>query len=244
VIDTVTFDFWQTLLADPPENLKRSKQLRVEGVGAVLVESGHPVAMAALETAHDASGRALEEVWREHRDVSSHQQVRFFLEALSPGLTSRLSADQFRRVVEAYTLPVLHFPPVPSPGAVEAVKALAARGVTLCVISNTGRSPGVLLRKVLERYGLLDHFSVLTYSDEVGYRKPHLQIFRETLRQAGSDPARAVHVGDNPVDDVAGAKGAGMLAVHFSPRGEASYAQRPDAVVVHLGHLPELLRTL
>jgi putative hydrolase of the HAD superfamily len=242
VIRVVTFDFWQTLLADTSENLERGKRLRLEGIGAVLAQSGLPMAAAELEAAHAASGRALEEVWREHRDVSSRQQVRFFLEALFPGLASRLTTDQFEQVVEAYITPVLHFPPAPSPGALEAVKTLAGLGIRLCVISNTGRSPGVVLRKVLKRYDLLDHFTVLTYSDEVGYRKPHPQIFHETLRRAGSDPAQAVHVGDNPVDDVAGAKGAGMRAIHFSPGGAVSPSERPDAVVLHLGHLPELLR--
>lgn len=244
VISTVTFDFWQTLLADTPENLERGKRLRLEGIGSVLAQSGHPVAPAKLEAAHAAAGQALGEVWREYRDVSAREQVGFFLDALSPGLASRLSDDQVERVVEAYITPALHFPPLPSPGALEVVAALAGLGIKLCVISNTGRSPGVVLRKVLDRYGLLSHFTVVTYSDEIGYRKPHPQIFRETLRLAGSDPAQSVHVGDNPVDDVAGAKGFGMRAIHFSPGGSVNYFSRPDAVALHLGQLPELIWAL
>jgi putative hydrolase of the HAD superfamily len=244
LISTVTFDFWQTLLADTPENLERSARLRIEGIEAVLSQSGHPMPAAKLEAAHAAAGQALGEVWREHRDVSAKEQVRFFLDALSPGQASRLSDAEFERVVEAYITPVLHFPPLPSPGALEAVKDLAGRGIRLCVISNTGRSPGLVLRKVLDRYGLLSHFTVLTYSDEIGYRKPHPQIFHETLRLAGSEPAQSVHVGDNPVDDVAGAKAVGMRAIHFSPGGAVSYFSRPDGVALHLDQLPELIRAL
>ena len=244
MISTVTLDYWQTLLAETPENLGRGKHLRLEGIGAVLAESGHPVAAAKLETAHAAAGKALEEVWREYRDVSASEQVGFFLDALSPDLASRLSDDQFGRVVEAYSIPVLHFPPVPSPGALEAVQALAGQGFRLCVISNTGRTSGLVLRKVLDHYGLLGYFTVLTYSDEIGYRKPHPEIFQETLRRAGSDPAESVHVGDNPVDDVAGAKAVGMRAIHFSPGGAVTYFSRPDAVALHLGQLPELIRAL
>ena len=244
MISTVTLDYWQTLLAEMPENLGRGKQLRLEGISAVLTQSGHPMAPAKLEAAHAAAGQALEEVWREYRDVSAREQVRFFLDALSPDLASRLSDDQFERVVEAYAIPVLHFPPIPSPGALEAVKDLAGQGFRLCVISNTGRTPGLVLRKVLDHYGLLSYFTVLTYSDEIGYRKPHPQIFQETLRRAGSDPAQSVHVGDNPVDDVAGAKAVGMRAIHFSPGGPVTYFSRPDAVALHLGQLPELIRAL
>ena len=57
-------------------------------------------------------------------------------------------------------------------------------------------------------------------------------------------PKEAAHVGDNPVDDVVGAQGAGMRAIHFSPAGGASPSERADAVIPYLGQLPELLRTL
>lgn len=38
-----------------------------------------------------------------------------------------------------------------------------------CIASGlAGRAPGVVLRRVLERHGLLAYFSAISYSDEVG----------------------------------------------------------------------------
>jgi HAD-hyrolase-like len=54
------------------------------------------------------------------------------------------------------------------------------------------------------------------FSDEMGVRKPAAEIFHRVLDQTGVGPAVAVHVGDDPVTDVAGARGVGMRAIHYA----------------------------
>ncbi|MPM48442.1 hypothetical protein SDC9_95167 [bioreactor metagenome] len=49
-------------------------------------------------------------------------------------------------------------------------------------------------------------------SGAAGWDKPSAEIFRLALQLAG-DPAQAVMLGDNPTDDIAGAKKAGLLAI-------------------------------
>ncbi|MFQ5521086.1 MAG: HAD family hydrolase, partial [Candidatus Methylomirabilia bacterium] len=219
MIEAVTFDFWQTLMADTPERLAQATALRLDGVGAVLATSGHPVERSALEAAYEASAHRLETVWREHRDLSYRRQVAIFLDTVAPDLPDRLVPDTLEKAVQAYITPVLSYPPVPFPGVLEAVHALGRQGLVLCVVSNTGRTPGVILRQVLADVGLLDRFRVTSFSDEVGFRKPRPEIFHLTLERAGVDPARAVHVGDSPEADIAGARAAGMRAIHFAPDG-------------------------
>jgi putative hydrolase of the HAD superfamily len=138
--------------------------------------------------------------------------------------------------IAGYIEPVLHYPPELHPGAVEAVGGLAARGLALGIVSNTGRTPGIVLRQILDRYGLLSHFSVISYSDEVGYRKPDPEIFRRTLEGLGTEARHAAHVGDNPVADVTGAQGAGMLGVHLAAGGRPP-AAHADMIVTDLRHL-------
>jgi putative hydrolase of the HAD superfamily len=94
---------------------------------------------------------------------------------------------------------------------------------------------------VLERHDLLGHFSVFSYSDEIGYRKPDAEIFRRTLAALGIEPEQAAHVGDNPVADVRGAQGVGMRGVHYASQGEPG-APHADLVVTNLGDLVERLR--
>ena len=76
---------------------------------------------------------------------------------------------------------------------------IRAHGLALGVISNTGRTPGRVLRRLLAATGFLPCFDVLAFSDEAVVRKPAAAIFRRVLDQTGVDPAGAVHVGDDPV---------------------------------------------
>ena len=109
--------------------------------------------------------------------------------------------------------------------------------MTLGIVSNTGRTPGLILRRVLERHGLLGHFAVISYSDEIGVRKPDAEIFQATLARAGVPPGQAVHIGDNPDADVVGARAIGMRAAHYTA-GHRAPAAQADLVVPHLAELP------
>lgn len=241
MIRVVTFDFWDTLVCDSAANLRAQRGLRIEAIRRALGQAGVPLTEAEAEEAHDRSGRLLEErFWNRHRDPGHEEQVRLVLESAAPGVTARMSRALFEEAVEAYISPVLSYPPALNPGVAEAVRGLAAGGVRLGIISNTGRTPGIVLRRVLERHGLLDFFGAVSYSDEVGVRKPDPEIFRVTLERAGSEPAEAAHVGDNPVADVQGARGIGMRAVHYVPGGRGPAADA-DLAVAHLAELPQRL---
>src|SRR6266436_3057045 len=103
-----------------------------------------------------------------------------------------------------------------------------------------GRTPGIILRRVLERHDLLRHFRAISYSDEVGYRKPDAEIFRRTLSELGIDASEAAHVGDNPIADVRGAQSVGMRGVHYATAGRQG-APHADLIVADLGDLVEHL---
>lgn len=241
MIAAVTFDFWETLVHDTPENLERGRALRLEALGALFARAGAPQPAAALDDAYERSGTAMRErFWARQRDASIGEQVRLFLDCVGPGLVERLGDAGLGEAIEAYASPVLRLPPRLNPGAAQAVTALAARGVRLGIVSNTGRTPGVVLRRVLERYGLLRHFAAISYSDEVGFRKPHAAIFERTLVKLGAAPKESVHVGDDPLDDVEGARSFGMRAAHYAVGGRPA-AEAADLVVTDLGDLPARL---
>ena len=103
----------------------------------------------------------------------------------------------------------------------------------------------MVLRQILDRYGLLGHFKHTTFSDEVGIRKPDPEIFAMTLRAVGGDPDHAVHVGDDPVLDVEGARAAGMRVIQVT-RGPMDPAAIPaaDVVIRELSELPDAVATL
>ena len=239
MIRLVTFDFWDTLVVDSPENLCAQQELRVAAIRRALREAGARVSETQAREIHERSGLTLaERFWSRNRDPSPAEQLRIVLETREPGIAARLSPDAFAAALEGYISPVLVHPPELSPGAHRAVKELAARGVQLGIVSNTGRTPGVILRRVLERHGLLRYFGPIAYSDEVGIRKPEADIFRAAL--AGVEPAVALHIGDNPDADVVGARGVGMRAAHYTAGVRAPFADA-DLIVPDLGALADEL---
>lgn len=244
-IHTITIDFWGTLLYDGPSSDERYKRRRVTEFQTILAAEGVARDLAALEAAYAASTSWLGRVWSANRDVPVHDHVKAVLDALDPALHGRLSAATRRALVDAYAQPVLLVPPTVDDGAFAALDTLCARGYTLAVVSNTMRTPGVTLRRLLERYRLLGFFKHTTFSDEVGVRKPDPAIFHLTLSAVGTEPAHAVHVGDDPILDVQGARSAGMGVVQVTDASlRALGVQAPDAVVRSLAGLPDAIAGL
>ena len=215
MLRAVTFDLWQTLILDTPEGLRQARADRVRGIHDVLAREGIAVEVAAVDQAYDAVGAKLEEVWSARRDVGSRGQVRLLLERL--GLDGAVPAEGglMEALDQAYCLPILSALPVPNAGALDVLRLLSSHGFALGLVCNTGRTPGKMLRLILERLGLARYLGALSFSDEVGLRKPHPEIFHRTLTALGVLPAEAAHVGDDVTTDVAGARAVGMRAIHL-----------------------------
>ena len=244
-VRAITIDFWGTLLYDPPSSDNRYKTRRMKDFETILAGAGVRASAAALERAYEESASYLGRVWAKHADVPVQDHVRAIVGALDRDAAARLPADVLTALVDAYARPILMVPPAVDDGALKALKALGDRGYTLAVVSNTMRTPGATLRKLLERFGLLGCFAHTAFSDETGVRKPDPKIFLGALRALGAEPAGAIHVGDDAVLDVEGARAAGMRAVQVTNASLKSLgARRPDAVVPSLAALPEAIAKL
>ncbi len=105
-----------------------------------------------------------------------------------------------------------------------ALDALAARGLTLGVVSNF--EPW--LDEVLDLQEIGDRFAAVAISGKLGVAKPDPRIFKAALAEAGADPAATVHVGDQPVNDVAAARAVGITPVLID-----RFGRHPDADGAH-----------
>jgi putative hydrolase of the HAD superfamily len=130
------------------------------------------------------------------------------------------------------------------PGARDALAALAARGLGLAIVSNAdGTVEADLLRYSICQMGSGAGVAVGAILDSTvaGVAKPDPDIFHRALEALGVPPERAVHVGDTPAADVAGARAAGIRPVLVDP-----YDLHPDADCVRVRSLAgfvELLAT-
>jgi putative hydrolase of the HAD superfamily len=124
----------------------------------------------------------------------------------------------------AALLASLHFAPYPEvPGV---LAELRDRGLALFVVSNWD----VSLHGVLDTTGLRPLLDGVLTSAEFGSPKPRPEIFARALELAGASPGEALHVGDSPEHDVAGALAAGIDPV-LVVRAAGSRPPVPD-----LGH--------
>ncbi|HEX6539104.1 MAG TPA: HAD family hydrolase [Candidatus Dormibacteraeota bacterium] len=98
------------------------------------------------------------------------------------------------------------------PEAVPTLDALRSRGLRVGLCSNAPyrvRS----MHDQLAHFGLDGHLDSVTFSGQVGWRKPSPRIFQAATEALGVAAARTVMVGDSLSDDVDGARNAGMQAV-------------------------------
>ena len=118
------------------------------------------------------------------------------------------------------------------PGALEELSDL---GLILGVISNF--SP--VLKEIMGRLGLEDHFQVILTSSDVNALKPDPEIFLIALERAGTRPEESVYVGNEYDPDVVGSRKAGMTPVLL----DREY-QIHDIDCVKISHMGELARLL
>jgi len=100
------------------------------------------------------------------------------------------------------------------PDAKKTLQTLRKKGYKLGLISNTHWRVSESLTKEFRKL-----FEVITLSYEHGYAKPHPSIFVLTLRNLGTNANHCLHVGDDPIADIYGAKNVGMKTALIK-RGE------------------------
>jgi putative hydrolase of the HAD superfamily len=121
------------------------------------------------------------------------------------------------------------------PDAVPALREMRSRGLRLVVASNWDCS----LPDVLDQAGLAELVDGVVASAVVGFDKPAPELFEAALELAGCDASEAVHVGDSPSADVAGAAAVGIRPVLLQRDGTPPVG--PTTTIASLAELPGLL---
>ena len=117
----------------------------------------------------------------------------------------------------------------PLPGTADVLAALKPR-YRLGLLSNLTHGPAA--RQILDHLNLTAYFDVLLVSGDLGYRKPHPQVFQSLTEALDVPPASIVFVGDDPRTDVQGALLAGMQpvqTVYARQQQDAAALQTPPA---------------
>ncbi|GIW08802.1 MAG: 2-haloalkanoic acid dehalogenase [Dehalococcoidia bacterium] len=234
----VTFDLWETLIHDSPDLGGERSRLRVARLTEALRSVEAAIDEGRVQTAYDQSLHEYDTLWRDYRDLSTRRQLEILASLIGEQIAGALDEAGWEAVERAYVDPIHEQPPALSPDSIPVLDWLRERGYRIGLISNTGRTPGVAMRRVLARYGLLDRFDVTIFSNEEGLLKPRRELFDRASERLGVPNEAIVHVGDNPIADVWGAKEAGMRAVLL---GSLPATVEPDARIARLAELPSVL---
>jgi len=110
------------------------------------------------------------------------------------------------------------------PDVHHSLELLRSRGLKLAVISNWDER----LRPLLHSLELDRYFEEIVISCEVGVPKPSAVIFSRAAEDLRLSPGEILHVGDDPIADVEGARAAGFKGVFLDRAGVTSPSQVRD----------------
>jgi HAD superfamily hydrolase (TIGR01509 family) len=150
--------------------------------------------------------------------MSTPEWARYLSEDLGVGLPpDKVAALVIDRMAARYRehLPLM-------PGAVEAVRRLAARWP----LGLASSAPAVLIETVLEAAGLRPYFQVMMSTEQVPHGKPAPDIYLAVADRLGREPSRCAGVEDSS-NGLRSAAAAGMRVIAIPhPR----YPPDPDAI--------------
>jgi HAD superfamily hydrolase (TIGR01509 family) len=247
----ITFDFGNTLVAVPADALRRVVERTTT---AVVARSGPFPRDAFLAAWHEERERQFAEEVPEGREVDVDQRVIRVLARMRgmgpPEATARWDdagaaalsdADERAAAVEAYSAAfVAEIHPRRDVGPILA--KLATR-FPLAVLSNWPLA--ATIDRFVAEAGWADYFQAIVVSQRVGAIKPSPEIFAVAAAALGTPGERILHVGDDWLADVVGAKRAGWLAAYVRdrqgdsplPSSAPDDSVRPDLVIDHVGDL-------
>ena len=242
-IDGVLFDYGETLVefSRPNAALAEAERRILAFLAAAGAESpGRPAPSAATV------GAVFDRI---DREVDAHQRSGVLEEMDLTAASLRAYADAGLVLDEGMLDEVLRIEQEAwwrgahvDPDAVPLLELLRGRGIRVGLCSNAPYRVQSL-RAQLDFLGLDIHLDAVTFSAEVGWRKPSARIFEAAMRALGTVAVRTVMVGDSETADVAGAHAAGMRAVLLSRSGDTE-SSKADAVIAALPELPGALRNM
>ena len=125
---------------------------------------------------------------------------------------------------------------VEMPDVKQVLEQLKSQGYQLAIVSNGGHDTRL---NTIRGLGIADYFEEIISSGLVGFNKPQPEIFQITAQRLGVLPEHCLYIGDHPINDIQGAKNAGMHALWMQ-------GFHPDAEEIQykIQQLPEIFTHL
>ena len=124
--------------------------------------------------------------------------------------------------------------------SVKTIDELKQRNLQISLVSNM-MLPGKLLKAKLQEANILDLFDNIIISSDVGFIKPHPEIFQKALAQSRLSVDEVVFIGDTYQQDIIGAKRVNLKTVWLNNRHEPREMAQDNPPDFEIDSLSELL---
>lgn len=208
MIKAISFDLWNTLF----ENVSYFK-IRLDFFRRFLEKKNLSYSLDNLKNNFSRIFR-LADVNFEKTDFR-HTHTAEIIDNLLKDLEIKLPQSDIELIKNEFEETMFTNPPPLKTGVKETLRELS-EDYKIGLISNTGITPGRVIKKILEDYDILNYFLFTLFSDETGYYKPSQIMFKTALKEFKCKPANIIHVGDILETDIKGAKECGILTIWFN----------------------------
>ncbi len=207
MLKLITFDYWNTIF-DSSNGIERNN-IRRNALAKELSEYGF--LDKDFDNMTKEIGEYFNRIWVEKQITPKTIDMLNYIWGKYK-IPENSEKKQYLR--EIFENVVLLYPPKLNPNVKETISKLEEKYL-LGIISDTGFSPGTILKSLLNTEEILHYFKYFSFSDETGYSKPNINAFSYILKQANVLPDNAIHIGDIERTDIVGAKAVGMKAIKY-----------------------------
>lgn len=214
-IEAIVFDLDDTLIdwAQPTITREDFYQPRIAAIHSHITQSGHtlPPVDEFFQIVDEAITAAWTEAKKDWEIPSFGDVLCLILDNLGLDV-NQIDINKILRVFDWQPRPGV----VLFPDTIPVLQELHQRGYKIGMVTNSFL-PMWMRDTELQTYGLMEYFDVRISAADVGYLKPHPQIYQKLLDLLQTEPERTVFVGDRPGNDIAGANNIGLISVLMSP---------------------------
>jgi FMN phosphatase YigB (HAD superfamily) len=214
-IEAVIFDLDDTLISwsEPTVEWEVFHLGRVEQIHKYLVANGYT--LPETKEFHEFIRDRIRQTWDDARGIWTIPSMGEIMRQILLDLNVDVTQVDMRALLEIYNWGV--FPGViPFEDTHDVLEELRHRKYKIGLVTNS-IFPMWMRDVELEEYDLIKFLDARITSGDIGYLKPHPQIYEKILEMLDVSPERAVFVGDRPRNDIAGANEVGLISVLMAP---------------------------
>ncbi|MFW9928555.1 MAG: HAD family hydrolase [Candidatus Thorarchaeota archaeon] len=217
MIRTILFDFWDTIVTSTPEQLITIKEQRISAIKK-LIRKYKNKRIINLKADKKTADGLLNNLWYEVSSIRANQLIdigeqghgKILAKIMSPKTDDEQFIELCSQALSSVTLTDKTYL---IPGTRDILETIHSSGYKIGLVSNTGLDPSWRVQELLKYYNIDHYFDIMSFSDQLGYLKPHPKVFQQIKSLFNLNLNEIVMVGDDPTADIMGAKLMGVHAI-------------------------------